>query len=180
MKGANSVDTKVSKAVQRGEAEAQKLLNKYEVCEAPINIVRLAKKEGYGVIEATFRDKNISGGIQFKTNKNNGKMYVNASDSPLRQRFSLAHEVGHSCMHRNDPEYSKGVLEKIDMFRDSSNHNTAEIEANAFAAALLMPDNIVCDMWRKWRSTEILADIFKVSISAMSFRLYNLGLKGDW
>ncbi len=174
------MNTKICIAVQRGEAEAQKILNKYEISEAPINVVQLAKKEGYGVVEATFRDKNISGGIQFKTDTENGKMYINANDSPLRQRFSLAHEVGHSCMHSNVSEYSKGVLENINMFRDSSNHNIEEVEANAFAAALLMPESIVCEMWRKWRSTEILADIFKVSLSAMSFRLYNLGLKGDW
>lgn len=174
------MNIEVAKAVQRGEGAAKKLLEKYEINKAPVNIVALAKKEGYTVATATFRDKNISGGIQFKTDTQTGKMYVNADDSPLRQRFSLAHEVGHSCMHSNTPKYAKGVLERIDMFRDSSEHNIEEVEANAFAAALLMPEDIVCDMWRKWRSTEILAELFEVSISAMSFRLYNLGLKGDW
>lgn len=43
-----------------------------------------------------------------------------------------------------------------------------------------MPSDIVKAMWDKWGSTEILADIFKVSLSAMSYRFYNLNLKGDW
>ena len=47
-------------------------------------------------------------------------------------------------------------------------------------ANLLMPEQLVREMWKRWGSTEILADIFKVSLSAMSYRLYNLHLKGDW
>ena len=81
-------------------------------------------------------------------------------------------------MHRE--YYRNGILKRIDMFRNPENHNQEEVEANAFVANLLMPEQMVREMWKRWGSTEILADIFKVSLSAMSYRLYNLHLKGDW
>ena len=58
--------------------------------------------------------------------------------------------------------------------------NELEFEANEFAATLLIPENLVRKYWSSWSSVEMLADIFKVSLSAMSYRLYKLGLKGDW
>ena len=66
-------------------------------------------------------------------------------------------------MHRE--YYRNGILERIDMFRNPENHIQEEVEANAFAANLLMPEQMAREMWKRWGSTEILADIFKVSLS---------------
>lgn len=60
-----------------------------------------------------------------------------------------------------------------------------EIEANAFAAALLMPEKMIRDLINRLPASKrrepddtatALADVFKVSTSAMNFRLINLGL----
>lgn len=151
-------------------------VNCQSALKTPINAIRLAKALGYEVYQASFTDNAISGGANFQ--KQGGKIYLNRNDSPTRQRFTLAHELGHCIMHRE--YYRNGILERIDMFRNPENHSQEEVEANAFAANLLMPEQMVREMWKRWGSTEILADIFKVSLSAMSYRLYNLHLKGDW
>jgi len=58
-----------------------------------------------------------------------------------------------------------------------------EREANAFAAAILMPEDMVYTELRKHQfdlndeeALQKLADLFKVSLPAMTYRLSNLGL----
>lgn len=171
-------------AKEQARMKARNLLQKQEIAQAPVNVVQIAQKLGYKVYRATFKKPGISGGVKFlqenqhQGDQHKGEIYVNAEDAPRRQRFTIAHEIGHCIMHRE--QHQEGILEKIDMFRNPENHNAEEAEANEFAASLLMPEYMVRDAWKRWGSTEILADIFKVSISAMSYRLYNLGLKGDW
>lgn len=162
------------------ENRAIQLLNEYGVKSAPVNVVKLAKDLGYSVHKAIFRNKKISGGVKFFNNgQEEGAIYISINDSISRQRFTLAHELGHCVLHREQYQ-EKGLLEGIDMFRDPENHSRMEVEANAFAAELLMPRELVRQKWAIWGSTEILADIFRVSLSAMSYRLYNLGLTKDW
>ena len=162
---------------EKARDKAAEILSAYSLGVPPINVIDLAEKLGYTVWFATFKDERISGGVSFDAHQG-GKIYVSRTETGKRQRFTVAHELGHCVLHRDD--YKNGILESIDMFRRPDDHRPEEIEANEFAASVLMPKDMVRQAWRKWRSTEILADIFQVSISAMSYRLYNLGLKGDW
>lgn len=146
--------------ISQAERAASKLLREQSALKTPINAIRLAKALGYEVYQASFKDNAISGGVNLKTGR---KIYLYRNDSPTRQRFTLAHELGHCIMHRE--YYRNGILERIDMFRNPENHSQEEVEANAFAANLLMPEQMVREMWKRWESTEILADIFKVSLS---------------
>jgi Zn-dependent peptidase ImmA (M78 family) len=67
----------------------------------------------------------------------------------------------------------------------SSASDLEEIEANAFAAALLMPAHLIREQISQLphasrrepeTTATALAKIFKVSTSALNFRLINLGL----
>ena len=165
--------------VRLGQLNARNVIKEHSLLEPPINVVKLAKELGYQVHKANFKNENISGAVKFTNiDDNKGVIYLKWTDASLRKRFTLAHEIGHCIMHRK--KYPAGLMESINMFRNPENHSPEEIQANAFAAELLMPSDMVKAMWDKWGSTEILADIFKVSLSAMSYRLYNLNLKGDW
>ena len=160
---------------------AMKVLDAYADMQMPLDVVLLASKLGYEVKQANFKKDWISGGVNFFDNaddKQKGVIYVRAKEPPRRQRFTIAHEIGHCVMHRDI--HKNGILENIDMFRNPNNHSPEEVEANEFAANILMPEDLVRTMWWRWGSTEILASIFKVSLSAISYRLYNLGLKEDW
>ena len=108
---------------------------------------------------------------------------VNECHSDSRQRFTIAHELGHFHLHKG-----RSVIIDSDVrvnFRDrvsSLATDREEIEANRFAAALLMPDHMV----RSWVAhesfqtapelVERLAKSFRVSKAAVNFRLVNLGL----
>jgi Zn-dependent peptidase ImmA (M78 family) len=111
---------------------------------------------------------------------------VNSVNAPVRQRFTIAHEIGHLTMHQG----KRLILDRLVRvnFRDavsSTATDKQEREANAFAAALLMPDDeVVTHLARltqgRQRSdgaiVQNLAGIFQVSRQAMEFRLGNLGL----
>lgn len=100
----------------------------------------------------------------------------NASDAPARQRFTIAHEIGHYALGHLGPGKTK--------FRDPASHFSSstqqveEREANRFAANLLMPAAALkyAVERRNMYSIDELAALFDVSQVAMKYRLENLGL----
>lgn len=109
--------------------------------------------------------------------KKDGKLFigVNESDSEYRQRFTIAHEIGHCILHPTELlHYDR---QEIVHFRAKNLATPAEVEANYFAAELLMPEEriLIC-VNNGIRSISELANRFKVSEEAMEYRLINLGL----
>lgn len=95
---------------------------------------------------------------------------LNTSKSAERQRFDLAHELGHLVLHSD-----------TDMETPSSKER--EAEANAFAASFLMPASAVHKQSMDGAGLErILAarSYWKVSAMAMTHRLKDLRLLSDW
>tara|TARA_Y100001970_G_C14106423_1_gene788377 strand:+ start:77 stop:775 length:699 start_codon:yes stop_codon:yes gene_type:complete len=104
------------------------------------------------VNEGLFSDPEILGGIDFDENK----IYVNASveDHDGRYAFTIAHEIGHHVLHRD--AYLKENLEgkKEILCRDARNKPRIELEADRFAAALLMPAQSVRDILSQVNSSQ--------------------------
>lgn len=167
------------------EKQATELLEAKGNKSAPINLDVVAHRLGI-IVNYTTLGEDISGLLVVKEDR--GVIGINSDHAPVRQRFTLAHEIGHYVLHRQnlglfiDKKYSA-------VFRDSQSSKgkeRIEIQANQFAAALLMPatllekqvnmegldlgDDIV---------TEELAHEFGVSIQALGYRLANLGLFGS-
>ncbi len=75
--------------------------------------------------------------VQNKTMKLRESVYEGACRGNGRDRFTLAHEIGHYFMH-NDVVLSRAEPgSRIPAYRDP------EWQANTFAAALLMPDHLI-------------------------------------
>ena len=93
---------------------------------------------------------------------------VNEAHAPARQRFTIAHEIGHWVSHR---EYiGDGVTD--DALYRSRLRSPLESQANAFAAWLLMPWSLVAEpVANGVNSVAELAEIFEVPKSAMPIRL---------
>jgi Zn-dependent peptidase ImmA (M78 family) len=114
-----------------------------------------------------------------------GSIGYNPKDSYVRRRFTVAHELGHYVLHSNSNHLFVDNFFLI-KFRANNIYTKDEYwqeqEANAFAAALLMPEEFVNkELIDKNISNidegdfiEKLARKFEVSIPAMSFRLANL------
>jgi hypothetical protein len=94
-------------------------------------------------------------------------IWVNRDDHPLRQRFTLAHEVGHLMLH---------ALGKKHRDTNFAGINWEEVQANRFAADLLVPvwmlDLAIQSTGGEPRR---LARLFDVSEQAMTYRLQNTG-----
>lgn len=98
-----------------------------------------------------------------------GDWYIIASSllSHERQRFTLAHEIGHWCLHRRDREA---------FAHSGPGRGRYEREANQFAAELLMPLHELHRAAGQMAFTS-LAAYFEVSLEAMAIRLRETGLE---
>ena len=68
---------------------------------------------------------------------------VNWRHGSNRQRFSIAHEIGHFVLHSGETYIDKGYSVHFRAQESGSGTKREEMEANAFAAALLMPTTMV-------------------------------------
>ncbi len=139
----------------------------------PVRIASMAIALGLEVKSATLRPK-ISGQIQrSETSPSGYRIRVNRHEAPTRQRFTIAHEVGHYLLHRE--HIGDGIEDNI-LYR-STLSDFREAEANRIAAELLMPRRAILRSLRDHggRATKAVAQLmaaqFEVSEVAMSLRL---------
>ncbi|WP_334085047.1 ImmA/IrrE family metallo-endopeptidase [Helicobacter typhlonius] len=100
---------------------------------------------------------------------------LNKYHSNLRRRFTLAHELGHFLLHKQYLENNKKIEDAI-LFRRQSNINCIELEANEFAAELLMPkDDFEKEVKNGNNTIEKLSSCFQVSFAAVKYRAFKLG-----
>jgi len=121
------------------ETKANALLLKYCIEEPRFNIEALARVIGLDVIYGGL--ENVDAWL---LRRDDGSGVIRVSDTitnPNRRRFSIAHEIGHWIMHK---ERGQGYLCTAKDLSDYVN-SPEEIEANWFAATLLMPKNLVND-----------------------------------
>lgn len=127
--------------------------------------------------------ENVSGVIMFVPEESFFAILVNKNKSNTRQHFTVAHELGHYFLHQAEIKEEifvdeENVLDRAGMLfrRDSAVSTRLETEANNFAASLIMPTDLVKKAWADLQKVEDCAQLFQVSIEAMSIRLSRLGL----
>lgn len=167
----------------RPETEAARLRSEFAYGELPVPVEAIARKLGIAIVVETL-DRNVSG-LLFRQGE--GKAIgVNAAHPMVRQRFTIAHELGHLQLHPGKALILDHV--RVNLRNDVSSLGTdrEEREANAFAAELLMPRAEVTAQVHKAldrggaTDSGFIADLavlFDVSEQAMEFRLVNLGLR---
>lgn len=160
------------------DSRAADLLRKHGLMRAPVDAEAVAEHLGARVIFDDLED-DVSGFLLREQGVST--IAINRQHHPNRQRFTLAHECGHLFLHANEGD--RLWLDKTLFFRASSNSGDQfpEIQANQFAAGLLMPEELIVGMLGKERLiSEIdvvrLAMRFEVSERAMTVRLISLGL----
>ena len=148
---------------------ALELLDKSGVKHPPVDPVRIAEDIGVKVLFVQFggeSDEAVSGFFDCEENI----IMVNKREFPLRQTFTVAHELGHKVLHEEwakSDEYS--VLLRDPTIRENS---AIEQEANFFAANLLMPKAMM-DLYYE-RPVHQLSSLFAVSVPAVKARLQSL------
>lgn len=145
--------------------------------DVPVDPLKVAEHYGIEVFKATFNDAAISGVITRK--EAIYQIYVKALDNPSRKRFTLAHELGHYFLGHleKDGEY---IDTEVNLYRISgfpgARSQPLEVEANRFAAALLMPAEKVKALYEATPNISLVARKFRVSEEAFAIRLNTLGM----
>ncbi len=169
----------------RPDAVADELLGAAEITEPPVDVDWLAKEQGALVVPEDL-DSEVSGVLYREPG--NLIIAVNRHHAPNRRRFTIAHELGHLLLHQGRPVIVDHVVRARINLRDHRSSlatEREEIEANRFAAHLLMPPGFVhyeldAALRRgldEQATIDRLARRFGVSTQAMEFRLTNLGLR---
>lgn len=167
-------------------ARARQLLHRLGIQSAPTPVERIAKALNAQVRFSPFDDE-LSGMIYVKDGV--PIIGVNSLHHPLRQRFTIAHELGHLELHREMIESTVHVDKDFPanlpaLKRDPKSAigtERVEIEANEFAAELLMPEALMVQALtgkqfdiEDDRPIEELAKKFRVSKQALQYRIRNL------
>lgn len=142
-----------------------------------IDVLKIAEYLGVDAKPATL-DSSISGLFVIKEQK--PYIRYNENESPQRQKFTIAHELGHFVLHKDTPLFvDKNETVLYRNLDSTTGELLKEKEANSFAASLLMPKKFIEDEIKKIPfgidPIAHLSDIFKVSSQAMNYRLNNLG-----
>lgn len=164
----------------RADLAARQLLDQLGCVKPPVHPQKIAELLGALVVD-TEMSPTLSGMLV----REPGRLLVgvNKSHHERRKRFTIAHELGHLRLHKG-----RALIMDSDVrvnLRDSVSSlatDREEIEANRFAAALLMPEHMVrseigCESFSTARQlVERLSGAFEVSATAMNYRLVNLGV----
>lgn len=166
--------SKINKVIE--ELTSDILLNN-DMYKVPVDVIKIANANDIKVYEGDL-DKKTSGAIRYKKEEDKFEILVNKNDVKTRQRFTIAHELGHYFLHQ---DYLKSEEIHIDtMYRAVEKANEEEKErerqVDYFAGALLMNRTLLEKLYKENNSIQDLADIFNVSVSAMTVRLDILGL----
>lgn len=169
------------------EEIVEELLTENGVSSPPVPVEFLARTKGLPIVEQAM-DSDVSGALVSLGNRSHG-IAVNAAHAPVRKRFTVAHELGHYLREHipEDDHLDWGFTVIRRDGRSSDATDLQEMEANFFAACLLMPKKMLradVDSMRGFHGevsiddAEIqrLAKRYGVSKVAMQYRLMNVGL----
>lgn len=178
----------------RDDVEKEKLEKEFEVDVE--KIAKLCK------IEVIFDELDVSGSCmnfhsaandessEYSTNKEKREIRVNKYEPLVRQRFTIAHEIGHILLGHDGISYRDPNYQKYNDFIKRMN----EVNANSFAAELLMPEKLLrkalektmselnYDTKQKFSDSDIdylaenTAKKMIVSLESFKYRLKNLNI----
>lgn len=164
--------------LQIARKHAQRLLTEHAVTALPVQVEKIAKSRGIAVRFSPL-DQELSGMALIKDGVS--VIGVNALHHPNRQRFTMAHELGHHVMHRELIDGTVHIDKGFMLWRDNvaaQGTDLVEMQANAFASELLMPKQFISQIEGienldidDEAGMKALAKRFRVSVTALQNRL---------
>ena len=160
--------------------KAAELIERAGIQKPPVPVERLAELAGALVRYEPF--EGTMSGLLYRSNER-AVIGVNSIHPEVRQRFTIAHELAHLLLHQPTFQIDEHAFVAFRNPESSKATDPAEVEANQFAAALLMPEGLLAKSVRDLgenpdaeRAILELSKRFLVSQEAMTIRLTRL----DW
>jgi Zn-dependent peptidase ImmA (M78 family) len=174
-------------------ALVQDLLTSHSIPSPPVPVEEIARALGADIQRRPAED-DLSGFLLRDNKEQRAVIGVNSKHPQNRQRFTIAHELGHFLLHETEKMHvdreDRGFQVKLRSKGATSELNVEEREANLFAAELLMPAVLLeKDLFLENDVANIgdgfdllnekvllpLARRYRVSSQALTFRLAYLG-----
>lgn len=164
---------------EKAREAARKVLDQFG-SKIPVPIDAILKAHGIEVFADNEMAPTVSGILMIK--KDRVGAMVNHTHPEARKRFTLAHELGHYLLHRRNTNL---FVDEVAVLYRSGYSDTGtgrmEVEANVFAAELLMPEKVLREHLKSDPSVaqsdeaiRKLARRYDVSSAAMKYRLRQL------
>lgn len=128
----------------------------------PVPVFQIAESYGFN-IEKIEMDNNISAKLYLELNT----ISVNSRHPPVRQRFSVAHELGHHLLDHPDEQSYFGDIELIKLY---------DSEADEFAGELLVPVDLLNKECEDCTDINELKRRFEVSDQVLVIQIKKHGL----
>ena len=159
---------------KRAIQAADYILDKYYIQ----NPAEIPFQDLLGAENVFYQERELNGCLgNMIRQKSKGIITISSSIGYEKQkRFVTAHELGHWLMHKDVPNFN---CDDNKLYMWHGNGSKYEVEANTFAAELLMPTMLFkSECQKKEFSSELilnLASTFQTSITATSFRFSDIG-----
>jgi Zn-dependent peptidase ImmA (M78 family) len=172
-------------SVRFARMQAERLIERFRIKKPPVDVKYIARSLGLEITEADL-GADVSGLLV--TNAESAHIIIQKSNVETRKRFTIGHEIGHFVLRH---QFESGEHVHVDRGnyisqrgpQASTGIDPKEIEANQFAACLLMPSKMVREKVAALSSASLLdyevsqlAEEFGVSEQAMTIRLTTLDL----
>jgi Zn-dependent peptidase ImmA (M78 family) len=152
-------------------AEALALLERSGMLTPPVNVFALAEYLGIEVQQEVM-DDDMSGYLEYRSGR--WVAGINAYHHMNRKRFTLAHEIAHFLLHRNEKSRFDDEL----FTRRIGSKDKIEVEADTLAASVLMPEPAFKErIGAGVTAIGDLASYFGVSNQALRYRALGLGYR---
>ena len=150
------------------ESAARLVRQEWGLGDRPIgNVLRLLESKGVRVLSLEEKNKNVDAYSFWRNQK--PFVFLNTFKSAEHSIFDCGHELGHLVLHKH------GSLKPT---------KSAEVDANRFASAFLMPAHDVrAAIPRRLINPTLIIEAkarWKVSAMALTVRLNQVGLLSDW
>lgn len=178
---------------EKAEDRAREMLEKTHALTRPVDLRRIL-----AALKLELRISPMNEAYSGYLAVDKRMIVVNERHPEVRRRFTVAHEIGHYDLHRKGRDSADMFVDRADYFQDDDKREVyyrhhhfgpadyrMEVEANAYAAGLLMPEKLLEQYLEqnannidlsKPEGVQMAADAFRVSRLAMGYRLRNLGL----
>lgn len=154
----------------KARLDAAEVLNETWAVPGPVDPERIANHIGI-VVRRVPLEPGISGILRVEPGLD-PVIFINDEDSPQRQRFTIAHELGHYYERNSAGQDDYNIVERL----RGGKYDLHEFYADEFAGALLMPTRDVNRLRDSGASVLHMARAFDVSMEAMKKRLARLEL----
>ena len=152
---------------------AEGILKLHWDASVPVNLARIAR--GMGIVVRLSDTLQACAQIDISA-KNEARITLGKQQSVVRQRYGVAHAIGHIALHHLRPGQQR-LIDVSDNFGVDA-YNRTETEANQFALALLLPGDALCQRLEQLRMADLddLARRFEVPAILVKQRMADLSL----